>query len=209
MGLFKKIKQAAGGTDKELLSSGLLGRGVVTQVQLTGTVVTIGVEQYRVCELTVQVFLDGQQPYIAAARQRLPIHVLAQIQGAVVAVRVSPQDPQQIAIDLASEAPVVTLGEPPAGQGAAHVLAVGAPGEVVLVSTTPLGMRSYKGEDIHLFTMTVMAPGQQPYQAQAGIPVPPQGLPLVFPGSKLPAKIAPGDGTQVTVDWQAALAGQP
>lgn len=209
MGLFKKIKQAAGGTDSDLMQNGRLGRGVIVGCQLTGTAVTMGVEEYRVCELAVQVFLDGEQPYVAQCRQRIPEWLLPQIQqgGATVAVRVSPANPQEIALDLQTEAPVVQLAKPPPGQGADHVLATGVAGEAVIVQNAPLGIRNWEGHDVHLFTLTVMREGQQPYQAQLGNPLPPAGLPLVFPGSKLPVKIDPNEPNSVVIDWDAATAG--
>src|SRR5258708_15363591 len=35
-------------------------------------------------------------------------------------------------------------------------------------------------------------PGQAPYQVQVGNPVPPEGIPVIFPGSKLPGMYRPG-----------------
>jgi hypothetical protein len=209
MGLFKKIKQAAGGTDSALLENGRLGRGVIVGCQMTGTAVTMGVDEYRVCELAVQVFLDGEQPYVAQCRQRIPEWLLPQIQagGATAAVRVSPTNPQEIAVDLQTEAPVVQLAKPPEGQGADHVLKFGVPAEGVIVQNAPLGVRNWEGHDVHLFTITVIREGQNPYQAQLGNPLPAAGLPLVFPGSKLPVKVDPNEPNSVVIDWDAAIAG--
>lgn len=206
MGLFKKIKQAAGGADSDLMANGRLGRGVIVGCQLTGTAVSMGVEEFRVCELAVQVFLDGEQPYVAQCRQRIPEWLLPQIQagGAAAAVRVSPSNPQEIAVDLQTEPPVVQLAKPPEGQGADHVLATGVPAEAVIVQNVPLGVRNWEGHDVHLFTLTVTREGQVPYQAQLGNPLPVTALPLVFPGAKLPVKVDPNEPNSVVIDWDAA-----
>ena len=209
MGLFNKIKTMAGGTDSELMENGRLGRGVIVGLQLTGTAVTIGVDEYRVCQIGVQVFLDGEQPYIAQARQRIPEWQIGQISqgGATVAVRVDPADPQRVAVDFQSEAPVVTLAQSPDG-GAERILAEGNPADVVIVANSPLGIRSHTGHEVHLFTLTVSVPGQAPYQVQIGNPAPIDVLPLLFPGSRVPAKVLAGDPNSVAIDWDAALAAQ-
>lgn len=209
MGFFKKIKSMAGGADSELLEGGRLGRGVVVGLELTGTAVSLGVDQYRVCQVAVQVFLEGEQPYIAQTRQRILEYQIPQLSqgGAVIAVRVDPADPQHIALDFQSEAPVVTLAKPQDG-GAERILETGLPVEVVIVANAPLGVRNYLGHDVHLFNLTVMASGQAPYQVQVGNPVPTQALPLLYPGSKVPGKVMAGEPNSVAIDWDAALRAQ-
>ncbi len=209
MGFLKKIKSMAGGADSELLEKGRLGRGIVVGLELTGAAVTMGVDEYRVCQVAVQVFLDGEQPYVAQTRQRILEYQIPQFSqgGAVVAVRVDPGDPQNIAIDFQSEAPVVTLGKAPDG-GAERILAGGIPADLVIVANAPLGVRNYLGHEVNLFTLTVSVPGQAPYQVQIGNPVPPAALPLLYPGSKVPGKVMAGEPNSVAIDWDAALAAQ-
>lgn len=204
MGLFKKMKAMAGGVDSDLMQNGLLGRGVVVGLQMTGTAVSMGVDEYRVCQLGVQVFLDGRDPYIAQCQQRVPEYLLGQLSqgGAAVAVRVSPQDPTQIAVDFQTPPPVVTLAKPADG-GAERILAQGVPAEAVIVQSAPLGIRNWEGHDVHLLTLTVTVPGQTPYQVQVGNTVPATSLPRVFPGSKVAAKVLPDDPNSVAVDWDA------
>ena len=160
-------------------------------------------------QVAVQVFLDGEQPYVAQTRQRILEYQIPQLSqgGAVVAVRVDPADPQRIAIDFQSEAPVVTVARAPDG-GAERVLETGLPAELVIVANTPLGVRNYLGHDVHLFTLTVSVPGQAPYQVQLGNPVPAAALPLLYPGSKVPGKVVAGEPNSVAIDWDAAIAAQ-
>lgn len=207
MGFLKKIKSMAGGADDELLENGRLGRGVVVGLELTGTAVTLGVNEYRICQVAVQVFLDGELPYVAQARQRILEYQIPQLSqgGAVVAVRVDPADPQAIAIDFQSEAPVVTLGKAPDG-GVERILKMGLPADLVIVGNAPLGVRNYLGHDVHLFTLTVSVPGQAPYQVQVGNPAPAEALPLLYPGSKVPGKVMRGEPNSVAIDWDAAIA---
>jgi hypothetical protein len=205
MGLLSKI---TGGPDKRLLETGLLGRGIITDVRLTGTQIQAGggLEQ-RVCVFTVEVSLDGRAPYTATCRQRFPEIHLAQIQPGMttVAVRVSPDDLTQIALDLGTEPPVVTT---PAGSGntsAAELLATGEPGQAVIVQYQPLGKRNPAGVDIYAYMLTVMPVGRDPYQIQVGNPTPPAALPYLFPGSRVPVKIGADRGA-VVIDWAAAAA---
>ena len=206
MGFLKKIKSMAGGVDSDLLETGRLGRGVVLGLELTGMSVSMGGGEYRVCQIAVQVFLDGEQPYVAQAHQRVLEYQIPQFAqgGAVVAVRVDPTDPQKIAIDFQSEAPVVTPGKSPDG-GADRILEKGSPADLVIVANTPLGVKNYLGHDVHLFTLTVSVPGQNPYQVQIGNPVPAKALPLLYPGSKVPGKVMAGEPNSVAIDWDAAM----
>ncbi len=209
MGFLKKVKSMAGGVDNELLEKGRLGRGVVVGLELTGTAVSMGVNEYRVCQVAVQVFLDGEQPYVAQARQRILEYQIPQLSqgGALVAVRVDPADSQRIAIDFQSEAPVVTMAKAPDG-GAEKILERGLPADLVIVGNAPLGVRNYLGHDVHLFTLTVSVSGQPPYQVQVGNPVPARALPLLYPGSKVSGKVMAGEPNSVAIDWDAAIAAQ-
>jgi hypothetical protein len=60
-----------------------------------------------VCNLTIEVELEGQTPYIATCKHPIPIPYLAQAESGqgYVAVRVDPEDPQNIAIDPSADAP--------------------------------------------------------------------------------------------------------
>jgi hypothetical protein len=204
MGLFKKIKQMGGGADPELLANGGPARGIVMAAQLTGTAVTIGVEEHRVVELTVQVFADGRSPYMTKVRQRVPDWMLPNIAGSALSLRIDPNDPTRAAVVLGEEPPVPTIAAPADG-GAAALLARGAPAEAVIISSQPLGVRSHEGHEIQLLTLTVLPAGADPYQTQVGLAVPASALASLFPGSRMPAKLDPSQGpAAVVIDWAAA-----
>jgi hypothetical protein len=206
MGLFKKIKQMAGGADSELLASGVPARGIVMGAQLTGAVVTIGVEEHRVCELAMQVFADGRAPYMTTVRQRIPDWMLPNIAGSALSLRIDPDDESRAAVVLGEEPPVPTIA-PPADGGAAAILARGAPAEAVIISNQPLGVRNHEGNEIQLLTLTVLPTGADPYQTQVGQAVPASALASLFPGSRMPAKLDPSQGpAAVVIDWAAAPA---
>ena len=205
MGLLSKI---TGGPDKKLLETGLLGRGIITDVRLTGTTVQggNGLVQ-RICQFTVEVSLDGRDPYTATCRQRIPEIQIPQIQpgSTMVAVRANPAQVTQIALDFSTEPPVVTT---PAGTGnrsAAELLATGQPGRAVIVAFQPLGRRNPAGVDIYAYQLTVMPEGKDPYQIQVGNPTPPSALPFLFAGSRVPVKIGTIPNA-VVIDWDAAAA---
>jgi hypothetical protein len=207
MGMFKKFKQMTGSVDKDLLKNGLLGRGVIVEVQQTN-VSTGGDDAFSrpVCVFTVEVTLDNVPAYTATCRQSVPITVLPQfVPGqTVAAVRVNPDNHDEIALDLATEPPEVTIAQ---GQGAsaAEVLDRGDPVRAVIVQTQPLGMKNQHGVDVHAFVLTVMRDGQKPYQAKVGNPVPEDAVPLLFNGSNLPAKVLPEEPEGVVIDFKAAL----
>ena len=209
MGLFKKLQSLAGGVSSELMNNGLLGRGQITNVQQTN--VSTGGEgnESPVCIFTVQVALDNVPPYEATCRQAVPMMVLPQLAsgGAVVAVRVNPNNQQEIALDLNTEAPVVSMAAQPGQETAADILAKGKPARAVIVQSQALGMKSPKGLDMYGFQLTIMVEGKAPYQIQVGNPVTPGGVPLIFPGSNLPAKYMPDQQPEsVAIDWDAAVA---
>ena len=76
----------------------------------------------------------------------------------------------------------------------------------MIVANQPLGIRNHEGADVHLFTLTVLPAGGQPYQVQVGNPLPPTALPLVFPGAKVPVKVGAEGPQSVAIDWARAAA---
>jgi hypothetical protein len=109
MGLFSKMKQAVAGTDAGDIDNGRLGRAIITGLDISGTSITSGGVETRVCTFQMEVALDDTARYMAASRQRLPIWDLARIQPGqtTVAVRVDPRDPARVAISWNEQPPVV------------------------------------------------------------------------------------------------------
>jgi len=211
MGFLDKIRAVGGGVSPELLQSGILARGEIVSVQPTGMTVSHGNEALgkQVCNIAVNVVMDNTPPYQATVRQGLPILALQQLMspGAVVAVRVNPANHQEIALDLQTDPPTVTMSADGPNRGsAAELLATGTPARAVIIQSQPLGMRTPAGVDVYALVVTILCDGHQPYQTQVGNPVPPTGLPLLYPGSNLPAKVRPEEQGQVIIDWDAAVA---
>jgi hypothetical protein len=211
MGFFKKIKTAFGGDDPQLMATGLLARAEVMNVQVTGASVQYGgAPPEQVCVFDLMVYLDNTPPFPAQARKRIPVYLLSNIQPGhtVVAARVDPNDHSRVGIDLTIEPPVVQLARTPGQLTAQDILERGNPCEAVIIQSEPLGVKSsLSGLAVYAFTLTVMIPGQAPYQIQVGNPVLPEAVPLIFPGSRLPAKVLPeGQPNDVVIDWKAALA---
>jgi len=207
MGLFKKLKSLAGSVSSELMNSPLVGRGQIVGVEQTNVSTGGETNPSPVCIFTVEVALDGTPAYQATCRQAVPMMVLPQLAsgGAVVAVRVNPEDHNEIALDLSIEAPVVQLTAQPGQETAADILAKGNPARAVIVQSSPLGMKNPAGLDMYGFQLTVMEDGKAPRQIQVGLPVTPEGVPLIFPGSNLPAKAMPEGDESVAIDWPAAV----
>ena len=206
MGFFDDLaagfNKMTGGVDEQLLATGVLARGEVLSMDLSGTTVQVmnGLVE-RTVTFTLNVLMDGQAPFQATCSQRVQEVLIPQLQqpGVVLAVRVDPADHSKVAIDFNSEVPNVTVA---AGQGhdtAAWVLANGTDANVVLVANQPMGVTSSSGDPVQALTLTIDK-GAESYQIQVGNGVPNSALPLLFPGSKLYAKI--GDGpNDVVVDW--------
>jgi hypothetical protein len=60
---------------------------------------------------------------------------------------------------------------------------------------------------MYALLLTVLADGAAPYQVPVGNPVPPEAVPLLYPGNNVPAKRLPSRGEKyIVVDWEAAVA---
>jgi hypothetical protein len=115
-GLFGKAKRELGITDKKLLAHGVLAHGSVVSCEPDG--MTIGDDANlaygpeKVCRVVVEVSgLDGVEPYQATCKHAIPLIYIPKMQeaGATIAVRVDPNDPQHIELDLASEPPAAPI----------------------------------------------------------------------------------------------------
>jgi hypothetical protein len=206
MGIFKKIKSAVAGVDAGSIDNAVLGRGVIVAVQPTGTTITTGNLEQRICVFQVEVALDDTTPYVATCRQRIPMWTMAQIQpgATTVAVRVDAANPAAIAIDWDTPAPTVRLPQAAAQGSAADVLANGDPCRVIIQQFQPLGMTNPAGLPLYAFALTVVPEYGAAYQAQVGNPVPADALAFVYPGSQLPAKVMPGQPNGIAIDWAHA-----
>jgi hypothetical protein len=212
MGLMSKMRDLTGSVSKELLTEGLLGRGIIVGVQQTSVSTGADFNPSHVCVFTVEVALDNVPRYTATCRQAVNAVVLPQLmtRGATVAVRVDRKDNSRIALSLGEEPPTVTIaartGDSNTGS-AAEILEQGLPCKAVIVESQPLGMRNPKGDDMYAFSLTIIAEGRPPYQIQVGNPVPAAAVPLLYPGNTVPAKRMPdGDDRRLAIDWEAALA---
>jgi hypothetical protein len=208
VGMFKKLKSMTGSVSEDLLKNGLLGRGAITGVQETGVSVGHGdMDPHRVCVFTLEVTLDNEDPYEASCRQAVRLEQLPMFQPGktLVAVRVNPNDHQEIAMDLNTDPPSVTVKRDAGRPSAAELLATGADCRAVIIESQDYNAKSPDGVEIYAFTLTVMVEGRAPYQITVGNPVPDEAIPLLYPGSNLPAKKGSGDN-EVVIDWKAALA---
>ena len=207
-----KMRSVVGGVSPELMQNGTLARGEVLSVQMTGMSVSHGNQvatEKQVCHVTLNVIMDNTPPFQATVKQGIPVLLLPQMSSgsAVVAVRVNPANHQEVAIDFDNDPPTVTLAAGgPNSSSAAELLATGTAARAVIIQSQPLGVRNQAGVDMYALMVTIMCEGMAPYQTQMGNPVPPSGLPLLYPGSNLPAKVRPGQQGQCIIDWEAAVA---
>src|SRR5215467_432507 len=154
MGFLNKMKTALGGDDPALMATGLLGRGEIMDVTVTGSSVQHGgAPPEQICVFQLMVFLDDTPPFPAQVRKRVPVYALANITpgNSVVAVRVDPNDHSRVGIDFSIPAPEVRLARNPANMTAAEVLERGDPCEAVIVESKALGVKSPSGFDMYAF----------------------------------------------------------
>ena len=198
-----------GSADNSVIQNGILGRGEITNLTMSGMTLQTGnglVE--RKCTITLNVFIDNVPQYEATVVQRVQEIVIPQLSSgaAVVAVRVDPTDHSKVAIDFNSPVPEVTLARTTDNaHSAAWLLANGKPIKVVLVGDQSLGKKNADGIEMYALQLTVYEGVDTPYQLMVGNPVPATALPLLFPGSKLNAKLG-DDPNSVVVDWAAGPA---
>lgn len=204
----KLLNKLTGGTDKRLLQTGVLGRGIIADMKLTGTTLQTGNGLVqRACFFTVEVSLDGKEPYTATCKQRIPEILIPQLRvgSTFVAVRANPDDLSEIALDFNADPPVVTSPKGTGNHSASEILASGEAARAVILESQPLGKRNQEGVDIYAYALTVMPTGRDPYRIQVGNPTPPAALPFLFPGSHVPVKIG-NDPNAVVIDWDQAVA---
>jgi hypothetical protein len=206
MGFFGNL---IGSADNTVLQTGALGRGEITNVTMSGMTLQTGnglVE--RKCTITANVYLDNTPMFVATIVQRVQEVLIPQLSSgsAVVSVRVDPNDHSKVAIDFTTPVPEVTLA-PSADptKTAAYLLENGKPIKVVLVGDQPLGKKNPDGIEMYALQLTVYEGVDTPYQLMVGNPVPATALPLLYPGSKLNAKLG-DDPNAVVVDWAAGAA---
>lgn len=198
-----------GSADNSVIQNGILGRGEITNVQMSGMTLQSGnglVE--RKCTITANVYIDNTPMFVATIVQRVQEILLPQLSSgsAVVAVRVDPNDHSRVAIDFGTEVPEVTLARTTDNaHSAAYLLEHGKPIKVVLVGDQPLGKKNADGIEMYALQLTAYEGVDTPYQLMVGNPVPATALPLLFPGSKLNARLG-DDPSSVVVDWAAGAA---
>ena len=84
-----------------LLASGIPAEATILQAQQTGSKLTIGGQEQWGVALTLEVRPQGRPPYAAQTQTFVSLLQLPRVQpGATVPVKISPQNPTQVALDL-------------------------------------------------------------------------------------------------------------
>jgi hypothetical protein len=164
-----------------------------------------------VCIFTVEVSLDNTPRYMATCRQAIRATILPQLLGGwtTVAVRVNPDDHSQIAPDLASEAPVITVsasdGDATTGS-ATDILHNGIPCRAVIIESLPLGRRNQAGVDLYAFSLTILADGRPRTRPNSGCRLHRKPSRCCIRATTCPPKRLPDrEDHYVMIDWPEAL----
>ena len=166
----------------------------------------------RACIFTVQVSLDGQEPYTATCKQRIPDVQIPEFSSIGVHRGGGAGQLRGSDADCAGPADGAAQGIHRAGglraaHSAAHILETGEPAKAVIVEFQSLNKRNQASVEIYAYTLTVIPSGRDPYQIQVGNPTPPAALPFLFAGSHVPVKIG-SIPNAVVIDWDQAVAAQ-
>lgn len=213
-----------------LRENGILGQGTILKLRETGITVN---ETNAVLAFTVMVQHAGQAPYPVKFEQLVPRLAMGVIApGRVVAVRVDPQNPDEVAIDFEAPVPAsggggmeqtidikpgeleqtithfpgmpVHLVEPKLGSAAA-ILAGGSPGKATVINTFPTDTTLPDGDSVVGYILNVQpADGRPPYQVEIGHRTPRTLTHQPAPGAELAVKISPTDQGEVAIDWVAS-----
>ncbi|MEP7021281.1 MAG: hypothetical protein ABI808_11550 [Pseudonocardiales bacterium] len=128
--------------------------------------------------------------------------------GSGLGATATPDDPASIRVATADGLQDVPLSRAdPALGGSAGILREGVQCHAIVLAAFPLGQQTSAGQDATGLVLEVSVPGEQPFQAQIGIYVPPEAAHLLTSGTVLPARAVQGDLNAVTIDWAAAAAG--
>lgn len=203
------LSNLLGSPDDSLLTTGELARGNITGIRATGMTMQVmnGLVE-RKCDIGVRVYRNGHPPYDATATQRVQEIYIPQLSSgeAWVAVRVDPANPGRIAVDFAAPVPDVQVAASAGTDSAAWILANGRPVDVVVAGSQKLGMTGPTGDEVYALTLSVLDGDVPPYEVQVGNAVPASAYPLLYPGSRLPARRGE-EATDIVVDFASAIGG--
>jgi hypothetical protein len=192
------MQAAAAQVPADLMTTGILGRGALVDVQKTPT------GQLVSCVITAGVRLvDGTPSYRATAQISLtPENAERLIPGQTLfTVRADPNNHQRIAISLAEQTPSVVITDPAVTDPPARALREGTPCQVQIVAHAEQFLRLPTGEDLFATKVRVVDDGSE---FQVYVPVPPAAMSRFTDGATLPAKRILSEPNVLAVDWAAA-----
>lgn len=198
------------------------GRGTIVEVRDTGTTMN----EAALFAFTLDVALPGEQPYRAVTKMLIGRTNFGVLQpGMVVAVKVKPDDHDEVWIDLAQPidasggAGAIAAGfgsgaQAPAEVGsAAELLATGTYGTATIRAAQPLGKTvgdlvadpapGTADDPLYLFEVEIaLDGGADPFPARFGHRVPKDRITTLAEGSRLRVAVDPSrPSTEVAIDW--------
>ncbi|GAB2654761.1 hypothetical protein ACWDYH_15635 [Nocardia goodfellowii] len=154
------------------------------------------------CVFTVQVRLDGVQPYETRVRQRVPVADLEGMQpGDVVCCRVDPGDPDRLVLYVPDSGDATSVS-------VAKILANGRRADATVLAAAPVAADYIGREDPVLrLDLELRAWDEpKPWHVRVLQPVPLSAIGLVDLGQHLEVAFFTVDhGETVAVDWAASL----
>jgi hypothetical protein len=201
--------------------------GVIEDGQpATATVVAMSetgmtVNDHPMVKWDLEVTRDGQPPSAASVKQMLPRLLLGQVApGSVLAVKVMPDDPTDVAIDwddteskAAASTTEITEGLFAGARANTDVVdseafllkAIPAMAQIDQMSETGVtatNPRSGEDYEVFAFVVTVTPEGGEPYPATVMQGLPDEHRGRIGPGGEVPVGINPDDPADIAVNWR-------
>jgi hypothetical protein len=209
---FGKKMGRLSGVDERLREVGIPGTAKIISMSDTG----ITVNQNPVAGFTLEVSVEGREPYQVDIRQLLSrLMTGAVLPGMTVPVLVDPDKPNRVAISGSPDPDQVAAASKPeiTTVSAAELLRKGRRGTAVITSMQDIGDLSdlgvieegAEGDDDRAFLigLDVKLPGRSSYAATTGHRVPERLLGKVGPRTEVDVAVDRDDDQQVAIDWSS------
>jgi len=198
--IFRGLRSAFGGTRRYLEEHGRRATGVVLEVGESGSGGIMTVNDNPVLNVRFEVHDGSRTPYEVALDLVVPRFAVPQVQpGNVLPLKVHPENPQRLMIDWAAEdVPPLRVGIAFSEDEERLLKSGGREGTAQLLSMEDTG-RSENFLPVCCVKMIVTLPGEEPYDNEVEIPLPPSAVELIREslGGSVPCVVNPDDKRRV------------
>lgn len=211
---FKNINESSIGGNKKIMRYGRPARAKIISIGEGGAgkrdIGVMTINDQPVVRLNLEVYDGNKPPYQTSIKKIIPRLQVPQLQsGAFVAIKIDPNNPQEIEIDsegkgLEGFEDRKNYNEAGLVQGDNEMIRKeGKDGEAEVLKVEDTG-KSENMLPIVAITYQITGPNIEPYKLLSKVPMATEHIELVksYVGQKIPAKIHPQDKNKVAIDFQ-------